>query len=199
MRWDDVGAWGILGDSQEASTRFSGKLPHIPQLRWSYPGILEDPSRRVPASGPLLPPTYAHRRRGYWCSGPVSREQRWFWPSVAQCKGADRNITSLVCAFSRHFLSGDGWDALLLSTVLSFYHVDRRTDGRTDWTRAKRRGHILPSEGSRRDNADQAPRPLRLESWGHHPMGPPKTGPLSARLDSYTIRTFRDALEHTPR
>lgn len=115
-------------------------------------------------------------------------------PYLAQYKTADGIITSLVSRLSRHLHSADGSDARLLSMVPSC----KRTDGLTDWTSAKGRGRILPGEQSRRGDADQAPRPLRFEELGASPHKRPKTGPLSARLDSNTIRTSRDALEQNP-
>lgn len=115
-------------------------------------------------------------------------------PYLAQYKTADGNITSLVSCFSRHFHSADGSDARLLSMIPSC----KRTDGRTG--RAPR-GEAESSQASSREEAMPIKR-LGLcgsKSLGHHPMGTPKTGPLSARLHSYTIRTSREALEQTPR
>lgn len=157
-----------LGLGGLSGGKVPGKLPHIPQLAWSYPSILEEPNRRVPASGPLLPPLVRIAAVAIGGLGSCHSGIRWFWALYGPAQICRRkNITSLVCAVCRRLPSDHGSDALLPSTVPSC----RRAEGR-DARQVSRPNP--PSVGSRRGNADQAPGPLRFESLGYHPMGTPR-------------------------
>lgn len=179
-----------LGNSQEA--RFRGSFPTSPaQMELpAQPRILEEPNRRVPASGPLPFPTCAHRRPCPLVFGSCQSGIKMVLGLVWACANLRAgNITSLVSCFSRHFHSGD---ALVLSTVLSCKRMGGL--GTCQWTRPDPFKRGIAGRRCRSGASAAA-----LRELGTSPHENPKTGPLSARLHSYTIRTSRDALDHTPR
>lgn len=184
MRWDDVGAFG---DSRVTLRRqgFRGSFPTSPAQMELPGGILEEPNGRVPASAPLFSPPLARIAAVAIGVRVLSvGNKHGSGPCVAQHKHADRNITSLVSRFSRHFLSGDGSHALLLSTIPTSIRTDQRT-GRVP--------SIEAASSQKRGRAGEAMPIRRLgrcgsRAWGHHPMGHPKDR-SSVRPPSIRIRS----------
>lgn len=158
--------------SQEA--RFRGSFPTSHQAKWSYPGILEEPnSGRVPLSACIGPSPQPPLRRiaavAIGGLGPVTRYSDGSGPCMANCKSA-------------HEIHHEP-RLLLLPPPSLGRSIGCPPPGGRAWTRRQAARPHPPSEGGHRGagNADQAPRPLRFETFWISPHGgpDPNTSPLS--------------------